>query len=196
MGRIAVGLCLAGLILMAACAGRDFTRPQPDTLVLGKTTYEEIVRQFGDPFRKGTALKEGQTVTSISYAFASATAGSGFGGVTPARAMGYYFVSGVLVGYEFTSSYPEDRTDFDETKVPRITKGQTTRAQVEELLGHPGGMYTYPLITTRGDTALVYLYTHTRAAPFSVNLYQKKLVVSLDPEGRVSDVAFSTSGER
>jgi hypothetical protein len=130
----------AAMFLVSGCAGRDFVRPKPDALALGKTSYDEIIRQFGDPYRKGSALKEGQTVTSIAYAYASATGTSGFGGVTPARSMGFYFVDNILVGYEFTSSYKEDLTDFDETKITQIRNGETKRAEVERLLGQaPGG---------------------------------------------------------
>jgi hypothetical protein len=171
-------------------------RPQPDALVLGKTTYQDVLHQFGDPYRKGSAVKEGLPVTSIVYTYASSTAGSGFGGVTPGRTIGCHFVNDVLVGYEFMSSYQEDRTDFDETKVTQIEKGRTTRSRVEELLGRPGGMYTYPLIKTKSEQALVYSYIQTKIAPFSVKIYQKKLVVAFDGDGTVTDVEFSTSGEK
>ncbi len=196
MARTRVGFLIAVVTLIAGCAGRNFVRPQPDALVLEKTTYQEVLRQFGDPYRKGSAVKEGLPVTTVAYSYASATAGTGLGGMTPGRTIAFFFVNGVLVGYEFISSYEEDRTDFDETKLGQIEKGRTTRPQVEELLGRPGGMYAYPLIKNKSEKGLVYSYMQMTSGPFSVNIYQKKLLVVFDGNGVVTDVAFSTSGEK
>jgi hypothetical protein len=42
----------------------------------------------------------------------------------------------------------------------------------------------------------VYLYTQTRSEPFSLNVYLKRLVVSVNGAGIVTDVDFDTSGEK
>jgi len=55
---MALGLAL----LAAACAGKDFTRPAPDTLVLGKTTYAEINGRYGSPYREGRLMKNEKNV--------------------------------------------------------------------------------------------------------------------------------------
>jgi outer membrane protein assembly factor BamE (lipoprotein component of BamABCDE complex) len=196
MTRTTIGFLMAIVTLIAGCAGTNFVRPQPDALVLGKTTYQEVLRQFGEPYRKGTAVQEGLSVTTIAYSYSSATAGTGLGGITPGRTIAFSFVNDVLVGYDFISSYEADSTDFDETKLGQIEKGRTTRAQVEALLGRPGGMYAYPLIKNKSEQALVYSYLKMTSGPFSVDMYQKKLVVVLDSNGVVTDVAFSTSGEK
>jgi hypothetical protein len=197
MTRRTVPVLLIGtMLLVAGCAGRDFVRPRPDALMLGKTSYEHVLRQLGDPYRRGSSLREGQTVTSITYAYANAWATSGFGNVTPARSMNFSFVRDVLVGYDFTSSYTEDLTDFDETRVAQIRTGETKQTEVEQLLGPAGGMYAYPLIKRGAERALVYLYTQTRTKPFSVDVYLKKLVVSVDENGIVTDVDLNTSGEK
>jgi len=50
-------LLLAALVIfLAGCAGRDFVQPKPDAFVLGKTTYEEIIGQFGNPRTKDSPL--------------------------------------------------------------------------------------------------------------------------------------------
>jgi hypothetical protein len=187
---------MGALLLVTGCQGKNFVRPAPGALVLEKTTYEEVIRQLGNPYRKGSSLKQGQTITSITYAHANAWATSGFGNVTPTRSMRLHFVNGVLVGYEFTSSYQSDLTDFDETKVTQIRTGETKEPEVEQLLGQAGGMYAYPLIKRESERALVYLYSQTRSEPFAVNVYLKKLVVSVDGNGVVNDVEFSASGEK
>jgi hypothetical protein len=197
MTRRTVPFLLIGtMLLVAGCAGRDFVKPSPDALMLGKTSYEAVLRQLGEPYRKGSSLKEGQTVTSITYAYANAWATSGLGNVTPARSMTLSFVHDVLVGYDFTSSYTEDLTDFDETKVAQIRTGETKQTEVEQLLGPAGGMYAYPLIKRGPERALVYLYAQTRTKPFSVDVYLRKLVVAVDGNGIVTDVDFNTSGEK
>ena len=159
-------LPMVALLLVTGCQGKTFVRPTPDALVLEKTTYDDVIRQLGNPYRKGSSLKLGQTITSITYAHANAWATTGFGNVTPTRSMRFHFVNDVLVGYEFTSSYQADLTDFDETKVSHIRPGETKEAEVEQLLGPAGGMYAHPLIKKEAERALVYLYSETRTEPF------------------------------
>jgi hypothetical protein len=101
MTRRTVGFLIAIVTLIVGCAGRNFERPQPDALALEKTTYQDILRPFGDPSRKGSGIAEGLPVTSVSYSHASASAGTGWGGVTPGRAISFFFVNDVLVRYEF-----------------------------------------------------------------------------------------------
>jgi len=189
-------LLMGAVLLVAGCQGRNFVRPKPDALILGKTTYEEVIGQLGNPYRKRSSLRQGQTITSITYAHANAWATTGFGNVTPTRSMEFHFVNGVLVGYEFTSSYRADVTDFDETKVAQIRKGETKQTEVEQLLGQAGGAYVSPLIRRESERALVYLYSQTRSEPFSVRRYLKKVVVSVDGDGVVSDVEFNTSEDQ
>jgi len=110
-------------------------RPQADSLQLGTTTYDQVLQRYGDPRRTGTQVRNGETLKTVSYAYA---VGTPFVDDVPARASGFYFLNGVLVGYEYLSSFREDKTDFDETKVQQIKKGETTRWRVIELFGQPG----------------------------------------------------------
>jgi len=191
-------LGLAGMVLVLAatgCAGRDFTRPQPESLSLGKTTEAEVRQRFGDPYRGGTTIKNGETMKTLSYAYATG-ASSLAGGVTPSRGQGFYFWNGVLVGHDFTSSFDQDRTDFDASKVQQIKKGETTEAGVVGLFGRPQGAYTYPLIPDKGDRAIVYLYHQTKGSAFNLKFYQQLLVVTLDGNGLVKDSQFTSAGQR
>ena len=180
------------IIFITSCAGRNFVRPESESLVLSKTTYQEIINRFGSPYQEGTALKNEKTVKTISYAYATAGGSPLFDGVTAARAMGYYFSDNILVGYEFTSSFKEDNSYFDENKINQIKKGESTRNNVIELIGKPSGMYIFPLIKNNEDNALVYLYSHAKGFKF----YQQLLVVSFDNNGLVSDVNFTSSGQK
>lgn len=183
------------LVALGGCAGSDFARPPADSLSLGKTTAREIGQRFGDPYRQGTVLRNGETMTTLTYAYA-AGAGSLAGGLTPSRGVGFYFWNDVLVGHEFTSSFDEDKTDFDVTKVPQIRKGETTEAAVTTLLGPAPGGYIYPMIADKTARALVYVYTQTRGSAFGLKHYQQMLVLTIAPTGVVSDVQLTTSGER
>ena len=191
--HVLIGVVL--LFVATGCAGRDFTRPQPESLVLGKTTESEIRQRFGDPYREGTVIKNSETIKSLSYAYASG-ASSLAGGVTPARGQGFYFWNGVLVGHDFTSSFDQDRTDFDGSKVQQIKKAETTEAGVVGLFGKSQGVYKYPLIADKSDRAIVYLYNQTKGSAYNLKFYNQLLVVTLDANGLVKDVQFSSGGQR
>ena len=193
-GRLLGALALV-LIALGGCAGHDFTRPPADALTLGKTTEAEIRQRFGDPYRQGTVVRNGETMKSLSYGYASGAA-SLAGGITPSRGMGFYFWNDTLVGHEFTSSFDTDTTDFDAAKVAQIRKGETTESEVTALLGPPPGAYIYPMIPDKAARGLVYLYAQTRGSAFSLKFYQQLLVVTIGSSGVVSEVQLMSSGER
>ena len=195
MRRLDTLLGLALLLVATGCAGREFTRPQPDTLALGTTSEAEIRQRLGEPYREGTVIKNGETLRSLAYAHASGAA-SLVGGVTPARGQTFYFWDGALVGHEFTSSFEQDKTDFDVSRVQQIRKNNTTETEVIALLGRPQGAQIYPLIAEKGDRAIVYFYSQTRGSAFDLKFYQQLLIVTLDGQGRVKDSQFTSSGQR
>jgi hypothetical protein len=189
-------LAVLGLLLLSAgCAGRDFTRPQPDTLGLGTATEAEIRQRFGTPYREGTVLKNGETMTVLNYSYAT-SASSAPGGLVPARVQELFFWRGVLVGHHFTSSFPEDRTDFEGAKAQQLKKGETSESAVTALLGPPHGAYRYPLIADRTARAAVYFYAQTRGTAFNPKNYQQILVVQYDGAGLVKEVEYTATGER
>ena len=146
-------------------------------------------------------LKNEQTVKTISYAYSTKLGESAaVSGVTPVRATGFYFVDLVLVGHEFLSSFEKDQTNFDETRITQIKKGETTQAQVIALMGQPTGSYMFPLVQRKDEKGLVYVYTQTRVEqiPFArkIKQYRKVLVVSVGENGVVTEVAFNASGEK
>jgi hypothetical protein len=183
------------LLVSAGCAGRDFKRPALESLAVGQATEAEIRQRFGTPYREGTVLKNNETMKTLAYAYAT-TASSAPGGVVPSRSQGFYFWRDVLVGHDFTSSFAEDKTDFDATKAQQIRKGETTESQVVALLGTPHGIYTYPLINDKDARAVVYLYQETKGTAFNLKLYNQILVVQFDPTGVVKEVEFTATGQR
>ncbi len=180
--------------LATGCAGRNFVRPTPDAFALGRTTQAQIVEQLGEPLGQGTVAKNGATVSAIRYAYA-ATGGEPLeDGVIPARSLVFFFSKDVLVGEEFVSSFKSDHSNFDDTKVPSIVKGATTRAQVVQLLGPPTCRYLPPMVKATSGEAIGYAYGTTRGSAFSgFQRSQKAALISFDERDRVSDVEFTAA---
>ena len=193
----AMALALTGIaLLMSGCAGSNFVRPEPGKFVLGKTTENELSKALGKPYRVGTVEKNGKTIKSLAYAYANVGGETQHKGVTGARSEGFYFFEGKLVGTEFSSSFKEDGTDFDETKAAKIEKGKSTRADVIQMLGPSGGEYMAPLIASPTDRALVYTYTQAKGSAFNMRIYTKTLVVSYEPGGVVTDSQYTAVGTK
>ena len=166
-----------------------------ESLAVGTVTEAEIRQRFGTPYREGTVLKNNETMRTLAYAYAT-TASSAPGGVVPSRGQGFYFWRDVLVGHDFTSSFGEDKTDFDPAKAQQIKKGETTEAAVVALLGRPHGIYTYPLINDRDARGAVYLYQETKGTTPNLKFHTQILVVQFDPAGVVKEVEFTATGQR
>jgi hypothetical protein len=194
MSRRALAV-LALLLVSAGCAGRDFKRPALESLAVGQATEAEIRRRFGTPYREGTVLKNNETMKILSYAYAS-SASAAPGGLVPARAQEFYLWRDVLIGHHFTSSFPDDKTDFDGTKAPQIKKGETTESAVVSLLGPPHGAYRYPLIADRDARAAVYLFEQVKGSAFNPKFYRQTLVVQYDSAAVVKEVEYTATGER
>ena len=181
--------------LVSACAGRNFVKPDPETLTVGKTTYDGIISRFGKPDREGSVLKNDNQLKTVAYSYASGGS-SLFGGVTPARSLGFYFLKNILVGHGFTSSYTDDNTYFEDSKIDQIKKETTTRSQVIQIMGKGYGKYIYPLTKEKDETALVYMYSQTKGSAFNLKFYQKILIVSFNKNNIVTDINFSSSGQK
>lgn len=182
--------------ILTGCAGTNFVRVSDDALVLGQTTSEQITARLGAPYREGTVTKNEQLIKTASYAYANTGGEASAEGVVAARSQGFYFFNNKVVGYEFTSSWKEDSTNFDSDKVSQIKKGESTRSDVVRLLGNPGGKYIYPVIPNSGEEAVNYLYNQTKGSAFNLKFYQKSLIVTFNKQGIVSNVEFTESGQK
>lgn len=152
--------------------------------------------RLGSPYREGVVTKNEQQIKTASYAYASAGGEGAAEGVTPARGQGFYYSNNKLVGYDFSSSWKEDNTNFDGGKVAQIKKGESTRADVLRLFGRPGGKYIYPMIPNKDEDAVNYLYNHVTGTAFNLKFYQKQLVVTFNKQGIVTSVDFTESGQK
>ena len=195
--KLALAVVVTALLVLGGCAGQDFVRSEAADLKVGKSTYAEVVAKMGQPRNTGEVLKNGQTIKTISYAYA-ATGGEPLqAGVIPARAMAYYFHGDRLVGQEFLSSFKSDNSNFDEAKVPGIVKGKTTRAEVISALGPPTSIFIKPIVKETSGEAIGYSYQTTSGGVFSgFKFYRKTLVIAFDGADRVLEVDYSTSGSQ
>lgn len=182
-------------ILLTGCAGTNFVRITDVALVLGETTYGQITARLGSPYREGVVTKNNLQIKTASYAYSAGGEAAGEG-VIAARSQGFYFYNNKLVGYEFTSSWKEDSTDFDSRKVSQIRRGSSTRNDVIRLLGDPGGKLIYPIIPNSNENAVSYLYNQTKGSVFNLKFYQKQLVVTFNRQGVVTNVEYTESGQK
>ncbi|HEY7205730.1 MAG TPA: hypothetical protein VIA61_15590 [Methylomirabilota bacterium] len=182
--RRVLAAVLAGACLLAA----DFSRPDPASFALGRTTEPEIRQRFGAPEAEATGLVGDQSVRVLRYTYSTMVANA-----VAARAMVYTFSGGRLVGFDYSSSFPADQTGFDEAAAKRITRGQTTRAESRALLGNPTGQFIYPsaYAPMPGRRADVYSYTRTERTSAGTTLDQVSRVLALVFDER--DVVVETS---
>lgn len=194
--KTSIGWLIAVAVLLFGCAGKDFVRPEPESLRNGQTTYAEVTQRLGKPAREGTVQKNDRTFKTASYVYSSRGGTPHRQEITPARVLFLYFDSDTLVGHEFVSSFAEDHTDFDEDKARELIKGKTTRAEALRIMGKPSGFYIPPLIKAPAKDAAVYMYIEVKASLFNIKPFQKALVVSFDDSDVVSGVEFSSLGTK
>jgi outer membrane protein assembly factor BamE (lipoprotein component of BamABCDE complex) len=197
MKNTKVLLALVAIVLLSGCAGTNFKRPDAEALAVGKSTSADIARVMGvPPFQQGELLKNNEKIKTTRYAYAEGAGTGRYPGVVPARAMVFSTFNDLLVGQEFVSSFPEDATEFDESKISTITKGRSTRTEVLSLLGKPNGEAAYPLIKNKAERGVIYSYSHAKGTVFNMKFYSKALIVSFDTNNVVTDVDYTSAGEK
>jgi len=180
-------LVLLGLLSGCYSVGRDFVRPNLSKLQLRQTTPGEVVAAFGRPESVAHTERNGKKIERFQYAYTTA-AGFALGVGPVGRTASYYFSDGVLIGYLYTSSMPGDSTDFDEEKVQALTKGKSSRQDVEAALGEPKGVVVFPMIDGQTDVELLYAYIGTVGPVAIGGLISKTALIRLDSNNVVADV--------
>ncbi|MBI3346635.1 MAG: hypothetical protein HY020_05425 [Burkholderiales bacterium] len=189
-------LVAASATFLVGCAGTNFKRPDAGALEVGKSTAAQVAQVMGAPQQTGELLRNGEKLKQSRYAYAEGAGSGKYPGVTPARAQVFLTFNDLLVAEEFVSSFPNDATDFDDSKIGSIVKGKSTRADVIALLGNPNGRGIHPFIKNKGETAFIYSYSHVKGSVFNMKFYAKSLVVSFDAGGLVTDVEYTSNGEK
>ncbi len=180
---------LAVLLAGACVLGADFSRPDPTSFTLGKTTEQEIRQRFGQPYGQTTSRVGDLLVTTLQYTYVEVRSTA-----LPARAMTYTFHEGRLVGFDYSSSFVVDETAFDESIMKRIKRGETTRAEALTLAGQPTGQFIYPSpqTTTPGRRTDVYGYSRSEkdASGSTIETTNKVLALTFDDRDVVVEMSL------
>lgn len=186
-----VFVLFAVLLAVTGCAGKEFTRIPNADLVFNQTEASEIQAKLGDPQNTMMTLVNGKEIRTWIYSYASAvsTAGLVAGGAS-SRVQVFKFHQGKLVGYEYSSSFLNDPTGFDSSVIAGFREGVTTRADVVQVLGEPGGESVYPVIDQPGDRAVTYAFTLTDA---NLRSSYKSLTVVFGPDDVAKAITFVDS---
>jgi len=178
----------------AGTAGKKFNRLREDKIQLGITTYKDILRIMGEPYKEEVFAKNDYEFKQAIYSFSSTGGKSTSKRVTAARVQSFYFHEDILVGHLFISNWEDDHTDFDETKIKLVKKEENTKADVIKLFGNPSGNYIYPFADNKGKEIIVYWYTEHRHYAYAAKNYRKRLYVEYDREGIVTDINYYEYG--
>ena len=182
-------LASASVAALVGCAGTNFVRPDDDTFRLGKTTYTQIVERMGSPITTGEFISQasGKKLKVARYGFATY-------GAVRTRIQVYFFHDDVLVARNFTSNFPEDSSDWNESKVDDLVKGKTTRAEVIAMLGRPSGAYIWPAVAKTSGEAIGYHHSYITSQFTGLGnkrlRHSKHLVITFDDRDRVLDIEY------
>lgn len=185
------------IIFIIGCLnyGRNFTMPQDDSFLPEKTTYEQVVKQFGQPYKMSGGKINETDVKIIGYEFFRENGEALSDDIYAMRQATFTFSDDKLVGYFFNSSFKSDNTNFDESKLSLIKKGETTKANVIEIMGKPSGISVYPLMKKRNEIGYIYLYDYLTRPLSDSKFHQKRVIISLDGNDTVSEISFTDLGE-
>ena len=180
-------------LLLTACGGKNFIRPDSQSLIVGTTSYADVVMQLGEPIRKGTLTKNDLIVQNISYSYAEAVP---FSTILSSRAMVFYFHDGLLVGYDYASSFSGEKqaAAIDDEKVAQIKKGDKKEKAIA-LLGTPSGEFIFPMTAPKGTSFVMYSFISTSRVPFigGVKVTKKVVTITVGPNGLITDISTSES---
>jgi hypothetical protein len=185
-------LAATAMLVLAGCTGKNFVRVRPDAFTLGKTMRDEVYARVGphpNAFQK--LHVRGKDVWTMTYLYKNNFSKALRPEITPTKAETFYFLNDVLVGMDFTDSFKGEGTEFDAKSIASIHKGESTKSDVIRLLGPPGGLYAPPLIPDSSYRALVYFSKQISGVKL---LEDRKLVVSYDRNGVVTDVKYTAAG--
>jgi len=207
-------LSVIGLVLMTmGCvqkAGHEFVRPDPERLLLGKTTKQEVLASYGEPqSRKNfTTFETQQGADTRISDFDSANAPGSYsvltyayvesnpritGGAIDSKRTNFSFFDDVLIGYSFVSSFANTSTDFSEAKIGQLQKGTMSKADVVALLGKPDGEMMFPGVKNIGDST--FFYGFHKLDTSGGQILNKSLVILFDQASHIKDVRFASNSE-
>lgn len=200
-------------LVLSSCVipvGNDFAKPDPARLVLGQTTHADILAIDGLPTREatGTTTETNAPNPSVQKTLFDAAFFTGSvvnmlyqryesvspiiqSGIVQSKSLRLFLWNDHLIFFNFLSTYPEESTDFDESKTALLKKGETTKDDAVKIFGPPTGRAIYPAIQVPGDELFQYQYVAVDRATRLV--HSKLLSLIFDAKGQLADFRFSSA---
>jgi outer membrane protein assembly factor BamE (lipoprotein component of BamABCDE complex) len=196
--HVLLSLMTTTSVVLCGCAvstRNSLVRPSEGELIVGESSRADVIRRLGKPGSVARTISDGRQLDFATYDQSGGRAARP--GVVPVRCIKFTFFNDKLVSQMFTSSFKEDSTDFDETKVASISKGQSKIDDVIALLGRPSGERVYPIIKGVEDRDYLYIYVETKGARSikDMKTLTKRLVVSVNSTGTVTNIEYDSKHE-
>jgi hypothetical protein len=176
-------------LLLQCNPQKRFNYANVPVLELGELKVSEYPERFGKPTLVGRKTTTEGSFDVVRFRDVKANLAGGASG----RELVLEFKEGVLNGFFYVSSFDEDRTNADLTKMDEIKVGASTREDVARILGRPQGKARCPTVLrdfkdscdkgkeiwawTSADNA------ETRKAPLKASY----VYVAFDSDGKVVD---------
>jgi hypothetical protein len=190
--RSLAALGLLALILAGGCAsGQKFDTSKISYLLIGQLHDTDYQALFGEP----------TTVTRDSGndgAFETVTYNYGHSDLSDARArqLVLEFRNGVLNGYNYVSSFDDDKTNANTAAAAQIVRVSSNKTDVLRLLGQPSGKARTPtemegfVKVSKPGVYEIWCWESLDAVPIlgSQKTGSNVIVVGFDPMGMVSEV--------
>lgn len=184
------------ILLFSGCGvGKNMTAPSDENFNVGHTSYSQSISMLGEPESVTDRLVRGKKIKDITYVYSSAGGEALASGVIPQKILTLTFSDQTLIGKSFISTYKIDNTDFDEFKIRELVKGKSTYQDMLRVLGIPNNHSIPPLSTSFEEFG--YSYSQMRVSAFSkVKIFKKYATISFDNNKTISDIIYSSSGEK
>ena len=193
----------SSLIFLCSCAsfGPNF-HPNPTALKLGQLKSSEYIKLFGEP--NGTQYK---TTLDGKYEIANYQYTQNTLGTVSSRVLVLEFKNGVLNGYEFASSFDEDKTKADLQSVDHLRDGigKLSHDDVIKALGEPDGKSLCPSTLSdykdkcaKGTEIWAWFITEKLKFGFSNHVDEKEtdVYIIFDVNGKIADVQTEENNQR
>ena len=194
---------IGSLFLLTACSGlSDFVRPGESQIVVGESSRADIVTQLQrEPDATGKKLVNNTMLDQLEYTYlvndSAESDTPDEAGFVAVKGQMYYLNDNVLVGSDYYSTFANDSTKFDVSKVTSIVEGKSTKSDVIKLLGRPSIVMIDPMISKEAVGAIGYNYRSMNlGTPGNLKTEAYRLVVEYDNNNIVTKVTFESKSDK
>lgn len=205
-GRLTSGCALLLALAVAGCAitqGRAYDQKNLMLIDVGHSSKVHVLSLLGSPQTEETAtykkdangeeLAQPLIAQVLRYNYGSPSIQGAVAGMSPNRWATVIMTDGAVVAYFSSSTFIDDFSDFDLSKVNQLERGKTRYEDVLKLLGRPSGRGVYPY--ARNPAGFAYFYSvDLKNTPPGHNTL-KRLRVFFNEQGIVEDFTVNARTE-